>query len=141
MDATDVLAVHDERCGGPPLWSQWDLAGKSPQRSAWAIAPSQRRCRLRQNSVGRGDESARLAASCSRQKTFRTVSLAEFPTASGVGCVLGQVFIEPGGLSVDLVSGRQSGPKRAGGKAVFPPHVCVARGQNDQERPTLPLGR
>ncbi len=58
----------------------------------------------------------------------------QFQPASPVGRLRRQIMAQPEGLRLDLVSGGQPGPGRAGGKAVLPQNICGARRQDDPAR-------
>src|ERR1022692_3610216 len=126
MDAPDVLALPDERCGGPHLRSQRHLAMQSPGPTARQL-PARRD--LRQDPVERSDAPAWLAASGPRQEVARAIPLAALPAAPRVGCVCQWSITESRRLPVDMVSRRESGPGCARRKTVLPPDLCAARRQ------------
>src|SRR5712664_79663 len=98
MDPPNVLAVPDERRGGPYLRRYGDLAEKPSWRSSWPLAPWQQ---FRKHSLGRSHRPARVAASGPGQKAAGAISLAEIPAPPRVGRIRRQIDPDAERLRMD----------------------------------------
>src|SRR5438552_14692751 len=138
MDATNVLALHDERRGRPHLRRERYLAVQSSWATARRFTP---RRRLRPYPLGRRNEFAGVATSRPWQKTAAAISLAEFPASPRMGCVRRQILAEFGWLPVDLVSRRQTRRERACREKVLSKCFCGPRRQSHYECQVAHFGR
>ncbi len=86
LDAANVLALHDQRRGGPHVRRQRHLAVQSAGRSARPVAAASRgRHWLRHDPVERSNAAARIDAGGARQEVVRAVRVVEVPASARFG--------------------------------------------------------